>query len=158
MLLQMYGLGDKAGQRKCQNTLIIYCQLFLSRLIFSKNMDLSTLNELYNITDCYVSPYRAEGFNLTPLEAAASGTPIIVTKGGSTDDYFNPKFGLQIDSKVINDGNLTSLRPNIESIVECILLIMENPKDYGGLEVSKFIEKNFTWYCSVKKLYNILIN
>ena len=48
----------------------------------SKNMDLSTLNELYNITDCYVSPYRAEGFNLTPLEAAASGTPIIVTKGG----------------------------------------------------------------------------
>ena len=124
----------------------------------SKNMDLSTLNELYNITDCYVSPYRAEGFNLTPLEAAASGTPIIVTKGGSTDDYFNPKFGLQIDSKIINDGNLTSLRPNIESIVECILLIMKNPKDYGGLEVSKFIEKNFTWYCSVKKLYNILIN
>ena len=101
-------------------------------------MDLSTLNELYNITDCYVSPYRAEGFNLTPLEAAASGTPIIVTKGGSTDDYFNPKFGLQIDSKVINDGNITSLRPNIESIVECILLIMKNPKDYGGLEVSKF--------------------
>ena len=35
---------------------------------------------------------------------------------------------------------------------------MKNPKDYGGLEVSKFIEKNFTWYCSVKKLYNILIN
>ena len=121
-------------------------------------MDLSTLNELYNITDCYVSPYRAEGFNLTPLEAAASGTPIIVTKGGSTDDYFNPKFGLQIDSKIINDGNLTSLRPNIDSIVECILLIMKNPEDYGGLEVSKFIETNFTWYCSVKKLYNILTN
>ena len=85
-------------------------------------MDLSTLNELYNITDCYVSPYRLS-FNLTPLEAAASGTPIVTR--GSTDDYFNPKFGLQIDSKVINDGNLTSLRPNIDSIVRMILLIMK---------------------------------
>tara|TARA_B100000965_G_C19017406_1_gene509470 strand:+ start:55 stop:294 length:240 start_codon:yes stop_codon:yes gene_type:complete len=56
------------------------------------------LIELYNITDCYVSPYRAEGFNLTPLEAAASGIPIIVTKGGSTDDYFNSQLGLQIES------------------------------------------------------------
>ena len=60
--------------------------------------------------------------------------------------------------QVDNDGNTTSLRPNIDSIVECILLIMKNPEDYGGLEVSKFIKKNFTWYCSVKKLYNILVN
>ena len=46
-------------------------------IFISKNLDLISLNRLYNITDCYVSPYRAEGFNLPPLEAAAVGTPII---------------------------------------------------------------------------------
>ena len=131
----------------------------LSSIFFiSRNMDLSTLNELYNITDCYVSPYRAEGFNLTPLEAAASGTPIIVTKGGSTDDYFNPKLGLQIESKLTHNANLTSLKPNIESIVECIFSIMENSNNYGGFEGTKFIKRNFTWYSSVKQLYNIFKN
>ena len=50
-------------------------------IIISKNLNISDLNDLYNISDCYVSPYRAEGFNMTPLEAAATGVPIIVTKG-----------------------------------------------------------------------------
>ena len=121
-------------------------------------MDLSTLNELYNITDCYVSPYRAEGFNLTPLEAAACGTPIIVTKGGSTDDYFDAKLGLQIESEIIQNGDLTSLKPKIDSLVKCILSVMENPKTYGGLNGSEYIKKNFTWYSAVKKLYNIFTN
>ena len=113
---------------------------------------------MYNITDCYVSPYRAEGFNLTPLEAAACGTPIIVTKGGSTDDYFDEKLGLQIESEIIQNGDLTSLKPKIDSLVKCILSVMENPKTYGGLNGSEYIKKNFTWYSAVKKLYNIFTN
>ena len=89
-----------------------------------------TLNELYNITDCYVSPYKAEGFNITPLEAAASGTPIVVTKGGSTDDYFNSKLGLQIESEIVQKKNLTSLKPKMDSLIECIQKIIDNPNIY----------------------------
>ena len=48
-------------------------------IVISKNLRITELNNLYNL-DCYASPYRAEGFNLTPLEATSSGTPIIVTK------------------------------------------------------------------------------
>ena len=29
-------------------------------IFLSKNMTISILNDLYNISDCYVSPYRAE--------------------------------------------------------------------------------------------------
>ena len=90
----MYNVKGENNLVKLKNTKYgsLINEDVLSNIFFiSRNMDLSTLNELYNITDCYVSPYRAEGFNLTPLEAAASGTPIIVTKGGSTDDYFNHK-------------------------------------------------------------------
>ena len=147
---------DKLKNTKYKN--LISEDLINNIFFISHNMDLSTLNELYNITDCYVSPYRAEGFNLTPLEAAACGTPIIVTKGGSTDDYFDEKLGLQIESEIIQNGDLTSLKPKIDSLVKCILSVMENPKAYGGLNGFEYIKKNFTWYSAVKKLYNIFTN
>ena len=35
-------------------------------ITISNNLNILDLNNLYNIADCYVSPYRAEGFNLTP--------------------------------------------------------------------------------------------
>ena len=123
----------------------------------SKNMDLSTLNELYNITDCYVSPYKAEGFNITPLEAAASGTPIVVTKGGSTDDYFDSKLGLQIESEIVQKKNLTSLKPKMDSLIECIQTIIDNPNIYGKEKASKFIKNNFSWYKATEKLYKIFM-
>jgi glycosyltransferase involved in cell wall biosynthesis len=53
------------------------------------NLDQVQLRLLFGIGDCYVSPYRAEGFNLPVLEAIACGLPIIVTEGGATDDYCN---------------------------------------------------------------------
>ena len=43
----------------------------------------------------------AEGFNMTPLEAAACGTQKVVTNGGSTDDYFN-ECSIIDDPQIIN--------------------------------------------------------
>ncbi len=54
---------------------------------FSTNASLDELRALYNVADCYVSPYRAEGFNLPVLESIACGVPVIVTEGGATDDF-----------------------------------------------------------------------
>jgi glycosyltransferase involved in cell wall biosynthesis len=75
-----------------------------SIISMSNNLTQSQLNGLYGAADCYVSSYRAEGFNLTPLEAAASGTPILITKGGSTDDYFHESFALHIESDLCKEG------------------------------------------------------
>lgn len=47
------------------------------------------MNTLYNLSDIYFSPYTAEGFNLSPLEALASGCRLIITKGGCTDEYID---------------------------------------------------------------------
>ena len=55
--------------------------------VISENLSNDSLHELYNLADCYVSPYRAEGFNLPVLEAIACGLPVIVTAGGATDDF-----------------------------------------------------------------------
>ena len=45
------------------------------------------LPALYRSADVVVQPYRAEGFCLPALEALACGVPVIVTKGGPTDDF-----------------------------------------------------------------------
>lgn len=74
--------------------------------LISNNLSIQDVHGLYCASDLYVSPYRAEGFNLTPLEAAASGTRILVTKNGSTDDYFNDCLGLRIESDISHaNGN-----------------------------------------------------
>ncbi len=51
------------------------------------------LAQLYRACDVFVSPYRGEGFSLPTLEALASGLPVIVTAGGSTDDFVDEGCG-----------------------------------------------------------------
>jgi glycosyltransferase involved in cell wall biosynthesis len=55
--------------------------------VIPDKLERAQLRTLYGIADAYVSPYRAEGFNLPVLEAIACGTPLIVTQGGATDDF-----------------------------------------------------------------------
>ena len=121
--------------------------------VISQNLNLNQLNGLYNAADCYVSPYRAEGFNLTPLEAAAAGTPIIVTKGGSTDDYADPSFALQIESQIKTADGRTYLEPDSDSLIEQLTNVIEEKNlliDQDGALL--FIEKNLTWKSVSKKL------
>lgn len=122
----------------------------------SDNLTQSQLNGLYGAANCYVSPYRAEGFNLTPLEAAASGTPIIITKGGSTDDYFHESFALQIESTLRKNDKGTFLEPSLDSLIEQLSILIEGKA--SGLNnnyAQQFIGNNFTWEAAVNKLVAI---
>jgi len=128
-----------------------------SIISMSDNLTQSQLNGLYGAANCYVSPYRAEGFNLTPLEAAASGTPIVITKGGSTDDYFHESFGLQIESTLRKNEKGTFLEPSLDSLIEQLSILIEGKA--SGLDNSyaqQFIGKNLTWETAVNKLVTIL--
>ncbi len=42
---------------------------------------------LYTACDLLVHPYRGEGFGMPALEARACGLPMVITRGGSTDDF-----------------------------------------------------------------------
>ena len=42
---------------------------------------------LYQAADAFLSPYKAEGFNMPCLEALACGRVVIATLGGPTDDF-----------------------------------------------------------------------
>ena len=88
-------------------------QMYKDMIIISENLNFKEIRNIYSITDCYVSPYKAEGFNLTPLEAAACGTQIVVTDGGPTDDYFDDCMGFKIESKEekVNDNIYLKPKP-----------------------------------------------
>jgi glycosyltransferase involved in cell wall biosynthesis len=72
--------------------------------IIGKLMAPSELVKLYQASDAYASPYRAEGFNIPVLEAAACGLPLLVTVGGATDEFTHPSFALYIKSEEVIGG------------------------------------------------------
>ncbi len=123
---------------------IINDEMLKDIIIISENLNFEELKNIYSITDCYVSPYMAEGFNMTPLEAAACGTQIVVTKGGSTDDYFEECMGHQIESFEKKVGNDTLLNPKMDSLIDILTNII-NKADEMKLKRSNFVRKNFSW-------------
>ena len=123
---------------------IIYDDMMKDVLIISKNLSLKELRNIYSISNCYVSPYKAEGFNMTPLEAAGCGTQIVVTKGGSTDDYFDNSIGYQIESYERKKDDNTMLNPKLDSLIEILENII-NKHDESKLLRSKYVHDNFSW-------------
>ena len=83
-------------------------QLIHAIKLISGHLNLAQLNTLYNIADAYISPYRAEGFNLPALEAQTCGTPVVATRGGATDDFlqgshYHPIRGQLIENNFIKE-------------------------------------------------------
>lgn len=120
----------------------------------SDDLPLAKLAALYGAADAYVSPYRAEGFNLPPLEAAACGTPIAVTQGGATDDYAQDCFALTIASRpVIRDG-VGMLEPDPDALVEAMLRLIERRERNSAAGV-KWIGENLSWARAVDRLLSV---
>jgi glycosyltransferase involved in cell wall biosynthesis len=91
------------------------------------------MNVMYGIADCYVSPYRAEGFNLPVLEAMVCGTPVIVTRGGATEDFIDGELSRSIDAEQFHNAVIQTkeisgyCEPNLEHLVQ--LILETSPKD-----------------------------
>ncbi|MDC8786922.1 glycosyltransferase family 4 protein [Roseateles koreensis] len=67
--------------------------------VLSGSLNLPQIRSLYALSDAYVSPYRAEGFNLPVLEAMGCGTHVIVSGGGATDDFVPEALGYRLQSR-----------------------------------------------------------
>jgi glycosyltransferase involved in cell wall biosynthesis len=91
--------------------------------ILPQTLSQEQLRSLYNVADFYLSPYRAEGFNLPVIEAMACGTPAIVTAGGSTDDFCSPQLSHKIPSTLHRNATVNNtlvgayLQPDMEALV-----------------------------------------
>jgi glycosyltransferase involved in cell wall biosynthesis len=95
-------------------------------VIVSGRITFEDLNILYNIADCYVSPYRAEGFNAPVLQSIAASTPVIVTEGGATDDFVTSMHGWKIQSKpMVFSSDAVGLMPNQNHLTHLLSVAYE---------------------------------
>lgn len=125
-------------------------------VVVSSNLSLKQLASLYNICDAYISPYRAEGFNLTPLEAAACGVPVALTHGGATDDYFDDSFALGIEGKKTCEGSKNYIEPDIDSLIAVMSdLVEKRGPRINPSEALNYINKNFSWRKVTDKLLDV---
>lgn len=89
------------------------------------------LAELYRSADCYVTPYRAEAFNLPALEALACGLPIICTAGGPTDSFIEGQAAFRIEAKSIPfgpDGQQMVLEPDVAHLASLMVDMLKHPE------------------------------
>jgi glycosyltransferase involved in cell wall biosynthesis len=142
-----------------------------SHIIFiDGTLNYSEINDLFNASDLYISPYLAEGFGLTMLEALASGLRVLVPRTGSASDYIDPiyknggeQYIYYVDSVIIQDNSglyknqidttniINTLSKNIKNIKEVL-----DDKTY--LLLKKYIKTNYSWYKVSTDLYNYFLD
>jgi hypothetical protein len=64
--------------------------------VIKEDYNKKKLCELLQQSDCFVFPSRGEGFGLPPLEALATGTPVIIPNGSGMAEYFNPDYFYEV--------------------------------------------------------------
>lgn len=124
--------------------------------LISGHLNLAQLNSLYNVADAYVTPYRAEGFNLPALEAQTCGTPVVATLGGATDDFlygekYTPVYGNFHRNKNLKDD--MKINAYIEPDRDCLVGI------FVKIERKKFTRMaagNFSWSNATDSLCKLL--
>ena len=133
--------------------------------VIGGNLRPAELRALYGMADCYVSPYRAEGFNLPVLEAIACGTPVIVTQGGATDDFCPDGVAYRIPGQSRTTEDLSSglagkyIEPDFDALVDA----MANVATGHRLKEGRFIETRgrileaFSWRRAAQALVELAV-
>jgi len=140
-------------------------QQLVSYVIFMGNtFTFNMCNELYNIVDVYVSPYMAEGFNLSPLEALTAGRQVIIPRTGSTEQYMNDiynnggsEFITYVNSVVAtNIGNQFYNHIEESDLISAILSV-DTRKNVDPTKMIEYISKDYSWSKAADLLYEYFL-
>jgi len=121
-------------------------------MVISSSLNLHQLRSLYGLADAYVSPYRAEGFNLPVLEAMGCGTWVIVTGGGATDDFVPAALGHRLASRPSRlasspAGQGRFMAPEVEDLVEALRAVAERriPQGPAQQAARQALAERYNW-------------
>jgi glycosyltransferase involved in cell wall biosynthesis len=124
-------------------------------------MSATDIAEWYQAADLYLSPYRAEGFNLPVLEAGACGLPVICTRGGSTDDFVDDSWTLRMSAKEAPEPNKLGwiIEPNFEEFVAHLKRAIDDAawRRAASEAGAAWVRDRFTWCHSVDKLLKVIL-
>lgn len=145
--------------------------LLRNNIVFTdKTFSYDRINDLFNAADLYISPYLAEGFNLTVLESLSAGLPVMVPKTGSTEQYImdikkngGESYIIELESCIqrYQDG-MQQNNISVESIVETLMMKekhiieMKEQRIERYNEMREYITNNYSWKQVAGLLYNYL--
>lgn len=100
-------------------------------IIFTdKTFGYDMINDMFNAADLYISPYIAEGFNLTVLESLSAGLPVLVPNHGSTREYIED---------IYNNGGQTYIK-----YVDCRIGTMPNGFCQNMIDINNLVDVMIT--------------
>jgi glycosyltransferase involved in cell wall biosynthesis len=161
----LYGVsGATVIQEAINNYPQLSNQAFVNSItLLSVTLPLAEMRDLYSMADCYVSPYRAEGFNLPVIEAIACGTPVIVTAGGATDDFCEPRTSTQVSATRVRNvdanwpGTGYHLEPDIDALISAMEADILAPRvgSSAFLQGHNHLRETFSWAACVDRLVQL---
>lgn len=119
--------------------------------------------ELLGSADAFVFPSRGEGFGLTPLEALATGLPVLIPNASGMSEYFDSKYFYEIDiagkcpalySNYPPSDVGTMIEPDLESLKKQMRYVFEHQDEARekGKDGAMWVKNNWTARQSIKKL------
>jgi glycosyltransferase involved in cell wall biosynthesis len=121
--------------------------------------------QLYDECDTYLSPSKAEGFNLPVLEAMHFGLPVVTTAWSGHMDFCNDDNALLVDYELVpakshldNPGAFWA-QPDIEDLQRKMRLVYESSGEKWLKQLkdnAKNTAKQYTWSNSASQLLNLL--
>ena len=126
-------------------------------VLLDEDLAFDEIPALYRACDVLVQPYRGEGFCLPALEALACGRPVIVTDGGSTDDFVPAECGWRVPSRrvplpagalppdydLVGEGFL--LEPDHEALVAALRAAADPAERSARAAHARAQAERFTW-------------
>jgi len=133
-------------------------------LFIGDTISFGIMNEMYNIVDLYISPYMAEGFNLSPLEALSTGIRVLVPRTGSTVKYISDiqsnggaDFITYVDSTVVNNIVGQSYNHINNADLVTAILNVDFSRELDPSNMINYINKEYSWTKASELLYEYFL-
>ncbi|MFY7728193.1 MAG: glycosyltransferase [Flavobacterium sp.] len=155
------------SQQKVENILkeFQYPPDVLNNIIFiGATFTFSICNDLYNAVDLYISPYMAEGFNLSPLEALTAGRRVLIPRTGSTEQYMNDiynnggsEFITYVNSMVVTNIIGQCYNHIEETDLIAAILSVDTRINLDPTRMIEYISKDYSWTRAADLLYEYFL-